>query len=654
MSANHDKNQLVESDAVNNVAEEAALLSESIVKMLLTNESGRQQSSSPQTGKLDDYFSGESRQTLPTLASTSAASVAASTLSDSGRQSPAAYLMQALGRMTPEGCAPRSIMGLENRDLFHKCTPEQMDHYDNDALEAIRNKDIDTLRAWHAEGRPLQTSSPFGDTLLHIACRRGHLDVVTFLVKEASVSLWVQDEQGRTPLHFGCHSSGPWFDLVDFIIQQDPDLLYVADTRGYMPLDYAPRETWGDWIAFLNEKELASVMPRRQVFFTRNECRFTPLHALPLLEDIDNIIADYIDQKKKKKKRLSSQTYNVISSSEDDTSWRVRDLINSAAVENLRVHGEGSSSSPLSREVLQSYKPSPHGALDNTEAQTVAMVTSSAVESRSSPPTTLRHEAHLSSTISNSGDDRIELLKLLKDLRIRHIIASTEVEIALEMEQSQGVQRCAGAGADAATHDASEECNRLSKEILEVQKKLEQSTSTPYGNEECSRIPHLGSKLGTRNHLAEEHRSIAVPGGAGQAEPPLAADGIGCVIPGDLVEDLSDTEQWTTSPIVAYDKDTSNGCSCKRLSESFESADGLVANFISCHCGGSGNHNCYLQLQLPVSQAGWVQEASGVILGQPLKAGLFPRSLGILKRRQSIGGTMRLLRLPTRDEYQCD
>lgn len=346
MSANNGKNQRVESDAVHFAAEKAALVSESIVKVLTTNETGRQHSSAPQRGILDDYFRGESSHTLPTLASTCAASiavsVAASAVSESARQSPAAYLMQALGRMTPEGCAPRSIMALENRDLFHECTPEQMDHFDNDALEAIRNKDIDTLRAWHAEGRPLQTSSPFGDTLLHIACRRGYLDVVTFLVKEASVSLWVQDEQGRTPLHFGCHSAEPWFDLVDFIIEQDPDLLFVADARGSMPLDYAPKETWGDWITFLNEKELRSVMPRRRVFFTRTERRTTPLHALPFLEDIDRIISDYMAQKKKKKKRLSIQNYDVASSSDDAPSWRIRNRIDSVVLENLRFFGEGS------------------------------------------------------------------------------------------------------------------------------------------------------------------------------------------------------------------------------------------------------------------------------------------------------------------------
>lgn len=265
------------------------------------------------------------------------------------------------------------------------------------------------------------------------------------------------------------------------------------------------------------------------------------------------------------------------------------------------------------------------------------MNASLALNSRSSTSPALPHDMHPSSTMSIGAGDRIELLKLLRELRIQHIIASTEIEIALEMEQQcQGVQQ--------RTNDANEECDRLSKEIDEVQKKLELLTSTPYGNED-SGLLH-GSK--TRNQVAEEGRSMADAGEAGQAKH-LAADDICCVIAGDRAEVESDTDGDTCQRI--QNNDRSDLCLCKRLAAWFESNEGLVANHISCHCGGSGNYDCYLQLHLPHSQAGWTH--SDVILGSIHKSGAAPRSLGIPKRRQSIGSAMRRFRLPTRDEQQC-
>ena len=366
--------------------------------------------------------------------------------------------------MTPDGSAPRSIMALENMDLFHQCTQMQMKSYDRDAIEAIHNRDIDTLRAWHAEGRPLQTSSPFGDTLLHIACRRGYLDVVIFLVKEASVSLWVQDEQGRTPLHVGCHSSEPWFDLVDFIVQQDPDLLFVADVRGSMPLDYAPRETWADWIAFLEKKELRSVMPRRQVFFTTNGCRSIPQKAVPCLEEMDRIINDYIAQKKKKKKKeKKSRRRDSIPSISDDTPQQLREKIASSILQQLYSDNGDALSSLSNLDAIQGLVSlSPEELLAN-----ISMRRSLNRKIGSQPHRVLQSEQTSSRQLSNSsGSERVDLLKELQELKIKHVMLSTTYEIALEMERQAksdlNLSRSQVQG-------AREESRELSSTILELE-----------------------------------------------------------------------------------------------------------------------------------------------------------------------------------------
>ena len=592
--------------------------------------------------------------------SRSAASVAASlesvsTTPKSARVSPAAYLMQALGRMTPEGCAPRSVMALESRDLFHQCTQMQMEYYDRDAIEAIHNRDIETLRVWHAKGRPLQTSSPFGDTLLHIACRRGYLDVVTFLVKEASVSLWVQDEQGRTPLHVGCHSSEPWFDLVDFIVQQDPDLLFVADARGSMPLDYAPRESWADWIAFLNKKELRSVMPRRQVFFTSADRRSIPHNAVPCLEDIDRIITDYIVQTKKK--RTSNRRCDATASSEDETSGQRIVRIDSTILENLRACDEGSFSSHERLEVLHGFTSSPSEVLiantckeANTglpcehELKVQTRVTSgSSLASSSTEFTTVSHENDLLSAMSNYDGERIHLLKLLKELSIRHINALTAVEIAREMDQARDFQ----AGVNA----ASEECDQLAKEIREVQKKLGQSTFASYGKSQSDEIALCGLRVGRRNDSEEEPRSVANGSRTERVEPRLAADSLACFFARDQAAVVSDSVGETHS---TDDDDTIDACLCERLLSRFETDESLVAKYVSCHCGGSGNYDCYLQLHLPEPLPGSAPGKPGVIVGSIRKSSISDPCPVLPTRKMSVSGARRLFRFPMRDEHQCD
>ena len=70
-------------------------------------------------------------------------------------------------------------------------------------VDAIRSNDVDALRKLHSDGTNLQCANKFGESLIHLACRRSHRDVVSFLIDEAGVSLRVRDDFGRTPFHDG-------------------------------------------------------------------------------------------------------------------------------------------------------------------------------------------------------------------------------------------------------------------------------------------------------------------------------------------------------------------------------------------------------------------------------------------------------------------
>lgn len=138
--------------------------------------------------------------------------------------------------------------------FFSEYTEEEVNAYDSEILAAIRTQDMEKLREFHANKRPLKCSNKFGESILHLACRRGFLNVATFLIKEANVTVRVCDDYGRTILHDAAWASEPNFDLIELIITECPDLLYMKDRRGHTPISYARRSHWALWNSFLKER----------------------------------------------------------------------------------------------------------------------------------------------------------------------------------------------------------------------------------------------------------------------------------------------------------------------------------------------------------------------------------------------------------------
>jgi hypothetical protein len=139
-------------------------------------------------------------------------------------------------------------------NFFLELNNEHIEAYSVELVKAIRDRNIPLLRQFHESGRMLQCSNRFGESLLHMACRRGYTDVVRFLIKEADVSLRIKDDFGRTPLHDACWSASPNFELMELIIEHDPDLLLIEDGRGHSPFSYARRSHWKEWNDFLTAR----------------------------------------------------------------------------------------------------------------------------------------------------------------------------------------------------------------------------------------------------------------------------------------------------------------------------------------------------------------------------------------------------------------
>lgn len=162
--------------------------------------------------------------------------------------SPDSFYKTIIGKL---GYHSSSIPSLQVKDYFLEYTQDQIAAYDHAVTGAVRGDDVDTLRALFRNGKTMQCSNKFGESIVHMACRKGSLSVIRFLVEEADVCLRVRDDFGRTPLHDACWSSRPSFEAIQMLVRKEPDLLLLADKRGFTPLAYARREMWGAWCEFL-------------------------------------------------------------------------------------------------------------------------------------------------------------------------------------------------------------------------------------------------------------------------------------------------------------------------------------------------------------------------------------------------------------------
>lgn len=151
-------------------------------------------------------------------------------------------------------------------DFFRKPSQDEIDSYGFEVLNAVRKADITFLRKYHSDGNSLNICNRFGESLLHLACRKQLFTVVDFLLNEADVPAEVCDDFGRTPLHDSCWTTEPNFDVVDLILEKCPDLLLVKDKRGHTPLFYARREHWGKWLRHLG-RNITKVLPKNRTKF---------------------------------------------------------------------------------------------------------------------------------------------------------------------------------------------------------------------------------------------------------------------------------------------------------------------------------------------------------------------------------------------------
>jgi ankyrin repeat protein len=153
-----------------------------------------------------------------------------------------------------------SILGCKrrNRSQFSIIEPdgELLDAYDVDVARAIRSHNVALLRQLLDDGRCFDGVNRNGESLRHLACRRGNYDVVKFLVYEAGVNIDVVDNMGRSVLHdvLWRPQYQQAMELMVLLLGiVPPELLVAEDIRGHSCFDYCRKVDYDAWIAFIRK-----------------------------------------------------------------------------------------------------------------------------------------------------------------------------------------------------------------------------------------------------------------------------------------------------------------------------------------------------------------------------------------------------------------
>lgn len=148
-------------------------------------------------------------------------------------------------------------MAAMKETVFHRAPePDQVSSYDKAILSAVLEEDEEALERMRVAGRRMDACNRFGDSVLHMACRRGRASALRFLLRATGPSgVMLGDDMGRTVMHDACWTATPRFDVASAVLDNDTRLLRTLDSRGSSPLQYVPRDQWPLWCAFFESRK---------------------------------------------------------------------------------------------------------------------------------------------------------------------------------------------------------------------------------------------------------------------------------------------------------------------------------------------------------------------------------------------------------------
>jgi ankyrin repeat protein len=137
---------------------------------------------------------------------------------------------------------------------YNKPTPLQEASYGIYIVDVVRRNDSQTLKRLLSLGLSSNACNSYGESLVHLACRRGNFQSIQVLV-DMKCNIQISDDYGRTPLHDLCWAAETSFQSAAILLDIDNSMLFMKDCRGASPLAYARQEHWADWIKFLESRK---------------------------------------------------------------------------------------------------------------------------------------------------------------------------------------------------------------------------------------------------------------------------------------------------------------------------------------------------------------------------------------------------------------
>jgi ankyrin repeat protein len=140
---------------------------------------------------------------------------------------------------------------------FEKPTSLMIESHRTDVVAAVRRNDLETIRRMHQDGKLSGNAcNKFGESILHIACHRGHTSMVKYMLDNMNIKVrTVRDDYHRTALHDACWTTEPAFEVVDMLLDAAPEHVLLKDARGFTPFDYVRKQDHGRWLRFLWERK---------------------------------------------------------------------------------------------------------------------------------------------------------------------------------------------------------------------------------------------------------------------------------------------------------------------------------------------------------------------------------------------------------------
>jgi len=104
---------------------------------------------------------------------------------------------------------------VKKRSLIESCDSDRLGHYvlepspkrvkdySSALVQAVGSANMEQLKLFCENGKSMDACNAHGESIIHISCRRGHLNVLMFLIENGG-SAFVLDDFGRSPMHDAC------------------------------------------------------------------------------------------------------------------------------------------------------------------------------------------------------------------------------------------------------------------------------------------------------------------------------------------------------------------------------------------------------------------------------------------------------------------